>query len=327
MASPLTDLTLPQLRYFVRAAELGSMTRAADSLFVAQSAVSTAIANLERTIGARLLVRHRAKGISLTVEGERFFRHARTVLAELEDAIDGLRPDSLAGSVTVGCLPTLIPFWMPPACDELRTRHPELRALVREVAADGVGDVLRRGELELVLAYDYAVDETLSFEPVAAAPVAATVSERHPLADAGRVPLRELARDPFVLLDLPGTDAYFLGLLRDAGVAPDVAHRFASFEAVRAMVARGHGFTLLNQAPAHDATYSGLGVRRLELVDEIAPLRIGIARLASRAPTRKAAAVADELHRVAAATSAPLRIVGRLDEHGSRSAASVEHAA
>ncbi|MEV1201273.1 helix-turn-helix domain-containing protein [Microbispora rosea] len=59
------NFTLVQLRYFVTAAELGSMTAASRELMVAQSAISAAIAQVERELGVQLLIRHHARGLSL----------------------------------------------------------------------------------------------------------------------------------------------------------------------------------------------------------------------------------------------------------------------
>ena len=64
------DVTLTQLRYFVKAATYSSMTKAADELHIAQSAVSAAISQLEQQIGTQLFIRHRARGLALTAAGE-----------------------------------------------------------------------------------------------------------------------------------------------------------------------------------------------------------------------------------------------------------------
>ena len=63
------DVTLAQLRYFIEAATHLSMTRAAEELFVAQSAVSSAIAQLEQQVGAQLFIRQRSRGLTLTPAG------------------------------------------------------------------------------------------------------------------------------------------------------------------------------------------------------------------------------------------------------------------
>jgi DNA-binding transcriptional LysR family regulator len=64
----LSDYTLRQLEYFVAVAvaEAGSVTRAAASVHLSQSAMSAALADLENALSVQLLVRHHARGISLT---------------------------------------------------------------------------------------------------------------------------------------------------------------------------------------------------------------------------------------------------------------------
>lgn len=65
----MADYTLRQLEYFVAAAEAGSITRAAADVHLSQSAMSTALTDLENALDAQLLVRHHAKGITLTAAG------------------------------------------------------------------------------------------------------------------------------------------------------------------------------------------------------------------------------------------------------------------
>ena len=95
-----------------------------------------------------------------------------------------------------------------------------------------------------------------------------------------------------ILLDLPHSRDYFTEIFTRRGLAPVVRHRFTSFEAVRAMVARGHGFTLLNQRPVHDLTYDGGRLVVIELEEEAGSLDIVLAsaqpmRTLSRAAPRR----------------------------------------
>ena len=72
--------TLVQLRYFAAAVECGSMTAASRELMVSQSAVSTAIAQLERTLGVTLVLRHHAHGLALTGAGRAFHAELKRAL-------------------------------------------------------------------------------------------------------------------------------------------------------------------------------------------------------------------------------------------------------
>lgn len=88
------------LRSFVLAAELGQLQRAADELGVTQQAVSKRIATLERELDARLFTRT-ARGVELTLDGQAFLPHARTVVTGVERAIAAIKPGSRALRVDV----------------------------------------------------------------------------------------------------------------------------------------------------------------------------------------------------------------------------------
>jgi DNA-binding transcriptional LysR family regulator len=81
------------VRSFVRAAELGQLRHAADELGVTQQAVSKRIAALERVLDVRLFTRT-ARGVDLTLDGQAFLPHARSIVAGVERAIAAIRPNS-----------------------------------------------------------------------------------------------------------------------------------------------------------------------------------------------------------------------------------------
>jgi DNA-binding transcriptional LysR family regulator len=95
-----------------------------------------------------------------------------------------------------------------------------------------------------------------------------------------------------VLLDVPHIRDYVATIARRAGVAPHVRFRTRSPELVRALVAAGQGFAILNQRPATDTTYDGGRVVALELTDDLPPLPLILAQARGIRPTRRAAAFA-----------------------------------
>src|SRR4051794_16249421 len=83
------------VRSFVRAAELGQLQRAAGELAVTQQAVSKRIASLERGLDVQLFTRT-ARGVVLTLDGQAFLPHARSVVASVDRAVTAIRPGSRA---------------------------------------------------------------------------------------------------------------------------------------------------------------------------------------------------------------------------------------
>src|ERR1700753_70233 len=98
-------ISLRQLHYFVCAAEVGTMTAAAELLHVSQSAVSVGVTELERQLGVQLMLRAKSKGLSLTEAGRKFLPGARALLEKSEElraelAEVGQKP---AGRLVIGC--------------------------------------------------------------------------------------------------------------------------------------------------------------------------------------------------------------------------------
>ena len=83
MAQGTGGLTLQQLRYFIEVAAEGSISAAADVLYVAQPTMSAAMKDLEARVGRTLLVRS-ARGVSLTTDGTEFLGYARQVVEQVE---------------------------------------------------------------------------------------------------------------------------------------------------------------------------------------------------------------------------------------------------
>lgn len=293
------DLSLAQLVYFERCAELSSMTEAAASLHVAQSAISTSIANLEQRLGTPLFIRRRAKGLELTAAGELFLVRTRRILADLDDAVTAVDPTNLRGPLRVGVFPTLAPFYVPEIAQQLSRTHPDITPeFVERSAGDLEADLTARS-IEVALTYDLGLGPDIHRERLCQVPLYAAVGPDHALAARSHVSLAELAGEPMVLLDLPHSRDYFTDVFAGLGFAPTVRHRFTSFEAVRAMVARGQGFTLLNQRPVHDLTYDGGRLVAIDLDDDVGGLDVVLASIVPvDALSRRARAFAEQCRQV-----------------------------
>src|ERR1700756_3739744 len=107
-------MELHQLRYFCAVAETGSFSRAAEQSHVSQPSLSQQIMKLEDELGTRLFDRL-GRSVRLTDVGKAFLPRARAVLRELEAAKGDVveRKDSVAGSLTVGVIPTIAPYFLP----------------------------------------------------------------------------------------------------------------------------------------------------------------------------------------------------------------------
>jgi len=146
---------LRQLKYFVAIAEQGSFSKAAESVFVAQSALSHQVGKLEQELGARLL--HRvARGVTPTERGRVFLAHAIAVLKQASDAKLSVRGslDAPRGRVTVGLPPSVCSPLSVPLILAVRRDLPGVELeLVEEVTGNMVAQ-MRSGLLNLALMFD-----------------------------------------------------------------------------------------------------------------------------------------------------------------------------
>jgi len=293
------DVTLTQLRYFVKAATYSSMTKAADELHIAQSAVSAAISQLEQQIGTQLFIRHRARGLALTSAGEDMLRDTRALLAHLDEVLDGAsgHVDQVRGTVRLACFTTLTPFVIPKLLVGLGVDFPDLDVHVLEADTDTVKQALENGQAELAIGYDFGYGEDFDTRAIGYAEPYLTIPGDHRLAGSERVSLDELRDEDLVLLDIPQSREYFLGLLGSRGITPRVRYRSKSYETVRALVARGLGYSVLNQRPTSGETYDGGRVAAVAIDEDLPPLPIVLIRLKAVRLTARARAVADAITR------------------------------
>ncbi len=292
------DVTLSQLRYFVETAERLSMTAAAAQLCVAQSAVSSAISQLERQLRVQLFVRDRATGLQLTTAGHVLRQHATEVLRRLDETVDEVQAtqNRVAGHIDLACMVTVAPFLVPSLLSNLETQHPGLDVTVHELESGHIPSDLLSGHCELAVLYDLGhLDARISATQLRTIPLSVLLPPDHSLACEAEVDPTLLAEESMILLDLPLSNQYFLSAMRAHGVEPRVGYRSTNYETVRALVAHGRGYALLNQQPVEPVTYDGGTVVVRPLKEPTQALDLVIAVRAGEPLSARARAVAQRL--------------------------------
>jgi DNA-binding transcriptional LysR family regulator len=270
------DVPLRVLRYVVAAADCRNVTEAARRLRVSQPSVSSAIAELENATGVQLFIRQHARGINLTPAGDRIVNEARLLLKHARDFMQTAQEfgGTLAGDIAVGSFLTLAVRFMPALLARFAQLQPRIDVTLQEGDQEELMTMLRSGRIELALAYDFALTDEIEAQPLAVLPPFVVVSAIHRLARRRQVSLRELAKEPFVLLDLPYSRDYFFGLFRAVGVEPRVVFRTRSQELIRGLVAHGHGYGIQNAIPATTTAYDGGEIAVLAIEETLPPTRI-----------------------------------------------------
>ena len=261
-------MELRHLRYFVSVAELGSVSRASEKLFVAQPALSAQIRQLEDEVGVPLFVRL-PRGVRLTAAGESFLEDARIILSRTLQASRRARSreQDQQQVFRMGLVPSVTQGWLPAVLARLREEGLALRIEVRELITSRQLQALRDNEIEIGLGRPGpGLDERFVIS-VIDDPYCLAVPIGHPLALAGQtLALAEAANEHFVGFSRYQVADFFdrtAALCLAAGFSPDVRHEAGQFLNVLALVACGLGVAIV---PASFAVLGAEGVvfRRLE---------------------------------------------------------------
>lgn len=148
----LTELR--HLRYFVALADTLNFTRAAERVHVTQSTLSHQIRQLEDEVGRPLFERI-GRRVLLTDAGETFVGYAAKALREVDQGLGELlrAPDDLAGEVRIGTTGTFNVGFVPECMAIFLQRHPTVRLVVDELAADAIAQRLVEDTLDIGIAY------------------------------------------------------------------------------------------------------------------------------------------------------------------------------
>jgi LysR family transcriptional regulator, regulatory protein for tcuABC len=146
-------MELRQLRSFVRVVELGSISRAAQGLGMAQSALSQQIGRLESELATRLLQRS-PFGVAPSEAGVAFYREAQLTLRHAEQAVRSAQQARLSGSVSIGLAPTTAAMLGLPLMQAMRARYPQVRLHMVESLSGHLASLLHARELDLAVLFD-----------------------------------------------------------------------------------------------------------------------------------------------------------------------------
>ena len=275
--------TLKQLSYFVAAGEAGSILRAAENIHVSQPSISNAIAHLESVFEVQLFIRHHAQGMSLTTAGSQIMERAQALLRDAGElhSFAGKLSDQIFGSVNVGCFIPLAPIVTPELCHGFMQSHAGVEVNVSEGDQAELLNRLKQGVIDLALTYDLQLDSDIAFTALAELKPFVLLAADHPLANQPSIALESIARERFILLDLPLSDAYFMSLFDNNNLKPNIHARTRHIEVQRALVAKGYGYSLANVRPKNRESLDGSGLSYVPLWGYNPGLTLGIATLAN----------------------------------------------
>ncbi len=253
------NISVVQLRCFRGVAEQGSFTAAANHLCLSQSAVSQAVAGLERTLRAPLLARGR-DGVTLTAAGLAALAEARVALAAIERiAACTSAASSLSGSLRIGVVQSaairLLPGWM----RRLRAEHPAIAVTLYEGTDPEVTAWVLAGVVEIGITS--RTHPELTAGPVYQDDYVVVVPAGHPFAARNSIGLKDLDGER-MLLSGGGCETLIEELLSAAASHPDIVCTVRDNATLVSMVQEGLGLTIMPEL-ALPAARDGVELVRL----------------------------------------------------------------
>jgi LysR family nitrogen assimilation transcriptional regulator len=160
-------MDLRQLRYFVGIVQAGSVSRAADQLHVAQSAISHHLASLETELGRQLVTRG-PKGIVLTEAGGVLYRHAEAILRHVESARQEVasKPDVPSGRVSIGLPHTIGAILSYELFMRVRNVYPQIVLHVTDGNSALLREQLLNGRIDLAVLFEGQPARGFAVEPL-----------------------------------------------------------------------------------------------------------------------------------------------------------------
>jgi len=272
------SLTIRQLKYFVATAELGQISQAAIALSISQSAITTAIKELEQIVGFNLFLRS-STGMELTEQGRQLRAHANDILAKVNDAMRMPAPeDRLQGTLTIAAMYTVMGYFLPYHLDRLSKRYPDLRIQIHEANREGIEEGLlsNRYDIAVMLTSLVVSDEVIS-ETLLSSVRRLWTCSRHPLLDATEVSLDLIAKERYIMLTIDEAAYSTVKYWKQSASQPNVILRTSSVEGVRSMVANGQGITILSDMVYRPWSLEGNRIETIVTSDAVPPMNIGLA--------------------------------------------------
>ncbi|MGI5290368.1 LysR family transcriptional regulator [Nonomuraea polychroma] len=272
------DVDTRLLRYFVAVAEEGSLTRAAERLFVSQPALTKQIRQLETQLGVRLFTRSKT-GMALTEPGRTLAQRAPALLGGWDEVLRETRRTAgrAARVLRVGFLASAANEATQDIVAEFARRRPGWRADMRQAAWSNPTAGLDRGDVDAaLLRLPFPGQEGFRVEVLFTEPRWVALPATHPLAARGRIAFRELWDEPFVAAPAE------TGRWRDFWLAADEREgRPVRIGAVTeqpddwlSAIANGYGVALAPESAARFYARPGVTYRP---VSGVSPSRVGVA--------------------------------------------------
>lgn len=246
-------MNLTKYQALLKTVELGGITRAAEAMGYTQSAVSRAVAELEREWDMELLTRSRS-GVALSSSGEALLPYIQSVCnaaKELEEQVAELH-GMTRGTLRVGTFTSVSIHWLPAIMKTFLDRYPGIHfELVSSWEFAEVEDLIRRGQVDCGF-LRLPAGEGLDTVALRQDRLLAVLPPDHPLANAECYPMERFLKDPYIRI-LEERDVEISRIFQEEGIRPNLQYNVNDDFAILSMVEQGLGVSIMPELVLRNA--------------------------------------------------------------------------
>lgn len=244
-------MEISQLRTVLHVAELGSLTKAAERMRIAQPALSRQLRLLEDELDMRLFDRH-GRGMVPTEAGQVVVRHAQRVMAELDEIRTAATDDGapLTGHVAIGMPPTVSDLLAVPLVQAINSHHPDATIRIVSAYSGYLLDWLQRGDIDVAILFETRPSRSLISRPLLEETLYLIGQAESGLRPDQPVPFRDLSKQRLLLPSTGnGLRTIIESCARETKNLLDVRIEADSYSTLKDLVRSGYGMTILPLAP------------------------------------------------------------------------------
>ena len=282
-------MNLKQLEYFVQVAELGSFSKAAVVLDIAQPALSRQVRGLETELHQQLFLRN-GRGVTLTDAGKRLFDHSVAVMQLMAHAREdlGASRNEPIGRVTIGLPPSMGRQLTLPLIDRFKKELPAARLAIVEGLSTHIVEWVTTGRIDIGLVHNPEAQPGLEITPLLQEQlglVGHAPKGKRKRAALPPLPMKELSHYPLIVPERVHAMRRLLDTQAAlAGIKLDIAWEVSSVPSIIDLVCAGYGYAVLTASGVAASARSGELVTR-RLVDPTPVSVLCLAISAHRRPT------------------------------------------
>lgn len=216
-------MDIRELQYLIAAADAGSLSTAAERMFISQQGLSSAIRRLEAELGYPLL--HRGPGgVQLTERGREFYEKATAVVSAFSELLRTFTDPDGRPAVAIACTYNIIPNCPRPLQRLLLNQNPEYSVVTTEHYSSECEDLIESGACSFGIVYGPIDGARFAGNPLFQRNQCIIVNRKHPLAKEQSVRIAQLRDEPLIIPHARSrTNAVMRQIIRDAGFEPRVA--------------------------------------------------------------------------------------------------------